>query len=227
MLKPRLELIYERMENARMRSGCTHEVVLLAAVKGRPVEMIREAIEGGVRFIGENRLDEAMIHQGALCHLPVRWEFIGKVQSRKIPDLAERFHRIQSLEDLGHAQKLSRLLQDTSQGTPYPVLIEVNIAEETTKQGIAPGTLYGFAEDLAKVAPSLVIEGISVMPPETSNPEASRPYFVKARELYEGLVWTRLPNVHASCLSMGTSQDFEVAIEEGATMVRLGRILFE
>ncbi|MHA2620722.1 MAG: YggS family pyridoxal phosphate-dependent enzyme [bacterium JZ-2024 1] len=227
MLKDRLELIYERIENARMRSGCTHKVVLLAAVKGRPVDMIREAIEGGVRFIGENRLDEAMVHQEALGHFPVRWEFIGKVQSRKLPGLAERFHRIQSLEDLGHAQKLNRLLQDKLPGTQYPVLIEVNIAEETTKQGIVPAALYGFAEDLAKFAPSLVIEGMSVMPPETSEPEASRPHFVKARELYEGLARTRLPNVHATCLSMGTSQDFEVAIEEGATMVRLGRILFE
>jgi pyridoxal phosphate enzyme (YggS family) len=225
MIKDRLERIYERMERATARSGRKEAVVVLAAVKGRQIEAIRELVALGVRSIGENRLDEAEAHQEALRDPAVTWEYIGKVQSRKIRDLMERFSRIQSLEDARHARKMNEVARKS--GKPCPVLVEVNIGEETTKQGVMPGAFYGLVSETGEACPEVVIEGITVMPPETGDPEASRPYFARAKRLFEGLSERGLPNVRPMCLSMGTSQDFEVAIEEGATMVRLGRVLFD
>lgn len=224
MIKERLEQIYERVERAKARAGRREEVLLLAAVKGRPEQQIREAVACGIRYIGENRLAEAERHQDVLKGEPVIWEYIGKVQSRKIRDLVARFARIQSLEDLRHAEKISAIAGGP--GQPYPVLIEVNMAQEETKQGIPPHTLMEFVERVCRDCPGVLIEGLTVMPPETYDPEGSRPYFARARTLFDQLASSPLPGVHATCLSMGTSQDFEIAIEEGATMIRLGRALF-
>jgi hypothetical protein len=225
MLRDRLEHIYERIARAKARSGRKEAVELLAAVKGRPIDAIRQVIALGVRYVGENRLNEAVEHQAALRGTSVTWEYIGKVQSRKIREIVSRFHRIQGLEQLSHASKINEISRE--RGKPYPVLVEVNIAEEATKQGVLPGDFLRFVAELSEKCPQVLVEGIAVMPPETSDPEASRPYFDKARRLFQALAEIGLPNVKPVCLSMGTSQDFEVAIEEGATMVRLGRVLFE
>lgn len=191
----------------------------LAATKSHSVEEINAAIQAGVRCIGENRVQEALSKFPAL--LPVEKHFIGHLQSNKAKAAVERFDCVQSVDTFKLAQLLDR--QAGALGKRLPILLEVNVAGEATKSGIAPKQALGLARKVVALE-HLCLQGLMAMPPFAEDPQRVRPHFRAMKALYDEI--STLPGVGARCLSMGTSQDFEVAVEEGATLVRLGTVLF-
>jgi hypothetical protein len=184
------------------------EVEILAAIKYLPAEELPALAEGGVTLVGENRAQELTVKAAAV---PGRftWDFIGQLQSRKVKDVLPHVRYIHSVASDSALAQLER-----HGGPDTEVLIEVNVAGEPDKSGVAPGDLPGFLDRCP-----VTVVGLMTMPPFTSDPEDSRPYFAQLRGLAE-----RHGLRH---LSMGTSQDYVVAAQEGATIVRLGTSLFE
>ncbi len=206
-----------------MRVGRDPESVTLVGVtKGRGLAIVREALSAGLRDLGENRVQEAVSKIDAVGPGP-RWHLIGHLQRNKARLAAGRFQVIHSIDGLRIAQAVDRAAGEA--GRRIPVLIEVNVAGETTKHGIAPGE----AEDLIGrvcAMPHLDAIGLMTVAPLADDPEAVRPVFRELRELRDRLR-ARVAGAAFGELSMGMTDDFEVAIEEGATMVRIGRALFE
>lgn len=194
---------------------------MVAAVKGRTAEEVRAATEAGIRHIGENYVQEAERKKGLLP--PDRtWHMIGRLQTNKASKAAAVFDWVQTLDSHGLAQKVSAAAQRI--GKTLPVLIQVNIGREPQKAGVLPEDVLPLVEAVRPL-PGLRLHGLMALPPEPTAPEDSRPYFQAMRQLFEDL----RARAHASpmdVLSMGTSADWEVAVEEGATMVRLGTLLF-
>ena len=203
-----LERVRAEIEEAARRAGRSpDEVELLAAVKYIPLEDLHVLHEAGLTLVGENRAQE--LEAKATAHPEFRWHFIGQLQSRKVKQILPLVELIHSVASDSALAQLAR------HGTPdTEILVEVNLAGEEGKAGIAPADLPAFLDR----APVRVV-GLMGMPPFTDDPERSRPHFAGLRELAaeHGL----------RHLSMGTSQDYAVAVEEGATIVRLGSVLFE
>ena len=205
--------ILERIHAAAARSDRSQETIkLIAVTKTVSSEKIRQAVEAGVTDIGENRLQEALPKRDELRELPLTWHFIGHLQTNKAKKVVENFDWVQCVDRPELAEKLNQ-----SAGKPLPVLIEVNLGGEATKSGIDPSKLQRFIADFTAYE-RLQLRGLMTIPPFFENPEHVRPYFKKLRELSERF---NLPE-----LSMGMSHDFEIAIEEGTTMVRIGTLLF-
>ena len=205
--------ILDKIQAAAERSGRTREAVkLIGVTKTVPPDRIRQAAEAGVVHVGENRVQEALPKREELRDLPLTWHFIGHLQTNKAKKVVEHFDWIQCVERRELAEKLNQ-----TAAKPLPVLIEVNMGGEVTKSGIDPSHLQTFIEDLAGYE-RLRLRGLMTIPPFFDNPEHVRPYFRRLREVSERF---NLPE-----LSMGMSHDFEVAVEEGATMVRIGTLLF-
>ena len=205
--------ILDRIQQAAAQSGRDPaSVKLIAVTKTVPPENICEAVDCGIRDIGENRLQEAIPKMEALSELPLTWHFIGHLQTNKAKKVVEHFQWVQSVDRPELAEKLNQ-----SALKPLPVLIEVKLHEEPNKSGIDEAGLPSFVEQF-KVYKQLLLRGLMAIPPFFENPEEVRPYFRKLGDLAKRF---SLPE-----LSMGMSHDFEVAIEEGATMVRIGSALF-
>lgn len=196
-------------------------VRLMAAVKTVPPEAIRAAVAAGVRLLGENRMQEREAKRAALADLDAEWHFIGALQSNKAAKAVALFASVDSVESLPLARRLSRLAQ--AAGRELGVMIEVNIAAEPQKPGVAPAEAGPLVEAIAGL-PALRLIGLMTVPPVGRGPEAARPWFAALRALGEPLR-RHAPGARWE-LSMGMSEDFAVAIEEGATIVRLGRALF-
>jgi pyridoxal phosphate enzyme (YggS family) len=194
-------------------------VELLAAVKYVEPADLAALAEAGIELVGENRVEQLLAKQ-AVAGDRFTWDFIGHLQSRKARDLAGRVRLVHSLSTLSAAERLDR-----SSDRPVACLVEVNAAAEESKQGLAPDELDAFLEAVAAL-PGVRIEGLMTMPPLTDSPEASRPHFAALRELAASLERRWAPQHAFARLSMGTSQDYAVAVEEGATIVRLGSTLY-
>ena len=198
----------------------------MAVSKTFPPERIREAYQAGLRLFGENRVQEFAHKWPALRDLAdAEWHMIGHLQTNKASRAAELFAGIDSLDSLRLAEKLNlsaRLL-----GRKLPVLIEINMGEETAKSGVAPES-PAFDELLEKAAEldQLELRGLMAIPPYTEDPEQARFFFRQLRELRDRIAARALPSVGMHVLSMGMSHDFEVAIEEGSTCVRIGTAIF-
>jgi pyridoxal phosphate enzyme (YggS family) len=220
-LAENLEQIEQRIRSACERAGRTRNSVLLLAVsKTHPPETIREAVNLGLRFFGENKIQEA---KAKIPNSPgqARWHFIGHLQSNKCRDAVEWFEMIQGVDSLAIAQEINKRAEQA--GKTMPILLEINVAGEGSKFGYQPEQMLADLPAL-NALPRLEIHGLMAIPPYTPVPEKARPYFQKLRELKqqaEALLGAPLPH-----LSMGMSGDFEVAIEEGATIVRIGTALF-
>ena len=205
--------ILERIQAAATRSGRSPEAVkLIAVTKTVPADRIREAVEAGIRDIGENRLQEALPKREELHDLPLTWHFIGHLQTNKAKKVVENFDWVQCVDRPELAEKLNQAAT-----RPLPVLIEVNMGGELSKSGIDPNELERFVDSF-KQSERLDLRGLMTIPPFFENPEEVRPYFGKMRRLAERFGLRQL--------SMGMSHDFEVAVEEGATIVRIGTSLF-
>jgi hypothetical protein len=222
-----LARIRERIAAATHRAGRSPESVLLMAVtKTFGTDVIREAHAAGLRLFGENRVQEFAEKADAVRSLDgARWHLIGHLQSNKAARAAELFDAVDTVDSLRIARKLNAVAE--ARGTPMPVLIEINLAGESAKSGVAPDSKE--LEDILYAAPQLEalrISGLMAIPPFTAVPEDSRPSFRRLRELRDTLSSRKLPAVSTDVLSMGMSHDFEIAIEEGSTCVRLGTAIF-
>ncbi len=216
--------VEERIDAACARAGRRRDDLTLVAVsKHQPVESIRAAYTGGLRNFGENRVQEATAKGQALAGLEIVWHMLGQLQSNKVRVACELFQWVHSIDSFRLAEKLA-LAVNPGAG-PLPVLIEVNLGEEESKAGVRRDTVAILAEQIAPLA-SLELRGLMVIPPFFENPEEARPYFRQLRRLAGEIESRRLPNVSMRELSMGMSNDFEVAIEEGATMIRVGTAIF-
>ncbi len=216
-----LNSIRQRMAAACARAGRdAGSVMLLAVSKTHPPETIQLAVDCGVLHFGENKIQEAKA-KIPLCPGKARWQFIGHLQSNKVRDAVELFEMIQGVDSLALAREISKRAEQA--GKTMPILLEVNVAGEASKFGYKPETLLAELDEL-NALPRVEIHGLMAIPPFNPVPEKSRPYFQRLRELKsqaEQILGVPLPH-----LSMGMSGDFEVAIEEGATIVRIGTALF-
>jgi PLP dependent protein len=213
--------IQQRIRAACDRSGRDASSVLLLAVsKTCPAETIAQAVNGGQVFFGENKIQEAKA-KIPLCPGRARWHFIGHLQSNKARAAVELFEMIQGVDGLDLAREISKRCEEAAK--EMPVLLEVNVAGESSKFGYKPERLLADLKELCAL-PRILIQGLMTVPPYVTEPEKARPYFRRLRELKlqcEQTLGFALPH-----LSMGMSGDFEVAIEEGATIVRVGTALF-
>lgn len=217
----------ERMETAAQRAGRNPaDITLMAVSKTFPPELIREAYGAGIRVFGENRVQEFARKAGVVRDLTeAEWHLIGHLQSNKAAKAAELFDAVDSVDSARLAEKLNNSAEAV--GKTLPVLIEINVGGEEAKSGIAPGSAE--LEQILLGAPqwkNLAIRGLMTVPPYTEDPEGARAYFRQLRGIREGIAARRLPVVSMDTLSMGMSHDFEVAIEEGSTCVRVGTAIF-
>jgi len=218
-----LKTIQDRITAAARRAGREPSSVRLVVVtKTVPVDRIREAVAAGAKILGENRVQEARdkIEQlGRVAH----WHLIGTLQSNKAKYAVKLFDLIHSVNSLELAKEIDK--QAAKTGKVQDVLIEVNIAGEQSKSGIVSNEALSLVRGAAALK-NIAIKGLMTMPPFSDNPEHSRPYFKKLRALASDITKENIPGVSMTELSMGMSGDFEVAAEEGATMVRVGTAIF-
>lgn len=206
-------------EAARRAGRDPSAVTLVAVTKNRSLDEIRALIAAGVTDIGENRVQELMQKVG-LVEAPVSWHFVGHLQRNKVRNVAGRVALIHSVDSVRLAQAVSGAA--TKAGVAQPVLIQVNVAGEASKYGFMPEEAAGVV-DLASGLPGLSVRGLMFMAPIADDPESLRPAFAEARALFDRLAVGR-PGFDT--LSAGMTQDYEVAIEEGSTMIRVGTALF-
>jgi pyridoxal phosphate enzyme (YggS family) len=220
-LPERLQTVRERMAAAAARAGrSVDSVTLLAVSKGQPAEMIRAASAAGVTDVGESYLAEAVGKMERLGDLPLTWHFIGRLQANKTRHVAERFAWVHGLDRLKIAERLS--MQRPYHAPALNVCIQVSLAGEATKGGVPPEEAPDLAAAVAAL-PRLALRGLMCLPPEESDPERQRHWFAQLRALRDSLNGRGL---RLDTLSMGMSGDFEAAIQEGATIVRIGTALF-
>jgi len=215
--------IRRNIENAARRSGRNPmDVTLVAVTKTVGEEAIRAAISRGVTVVGENRVQEAMEKFGKIGPA-VEWHFIGHLQKNKVKYILDVFSLIHSVDSFGLAAEISR--QAEQKGQIKPVLLQVNIGEEKSKHGVAPVEAVAEARKMAGLA-GIRVCGLMAIPPFSDDPEASRPYFRKMRELKSDMERLRLEKGAFDILSFGMTGDYEVAVEEGATHLRIGTGVF-
>lgn len=224
-LKERLDVVRARIERAARRAGRDPgAVTLVAASKTVPVGRLVEAAACGCRIFGENRVQEALAKIEAMKEGPgVEWHLIGPLQPNKVKHAVGRFALLHAVERLDVAERLDRAARE--RGITQRVLLEVNVAGETTKHGFRPDDLVSAVERMGAFA-GLRVLGLMTIPPPADKPEDARPHFRRLRTLAEQVEMRGIPGVSMKELSMGMSGDFEVAIEEGATLVRIGTALF-
>jgi len=216
---------------ARRAARNPEEITVMGVSKTFPVERIREAYAAGLRVFGENRVQEFAAKADPLHDLrDTEWHLIGHLQTNKAARAAELFHAVDSVDSVRMAEKLNACAE--SAGKTLSVLIEINIGGEQAKSGVAPNSDEQGSDELEKIlrgAPrwgNLNIHGLMTVPPYTEDPEGSRPYFRQLRQIRDSIAARNLPQISMAALSMGMSHDFEVAIEEGATCVRVGTAIF-
>jgi len=216
--------IREKMDAAAQRAGRrSDEITLIGVSKTHPANAIREAYEAGVRHFGENRVQEWEGKHAGTEGLAATWHLIGHLQSNKAARAARLFHSVDSVDDFALAQRLNRARGEAGIIGKLRVLIEVRLAPEETKSGAEVEAVLGLGEKIVGLE-RLELAGLMCIPPFLEKPEQVRPYFQRLRELRDRMV-AKL-GVSLPVLSMGMSHDFEVAIEEGATEVRVGTALF-
>lgn len=213
--------VIERVNRAARKAGRDPaEITLVAVAKSVEPKKIKEAVASGVSVIGENYVQEALEHRSKIKDKSIKWHFIGSLQSNKAKAAVELFDCIQTVDSLKLALELNKRAKE-----PIDVLIQVNIAREKTKAGVDSDGALKLARAISAM-PSLRLRGLMAIPPFYDNPEMSRPYFVTLRRLAEHINKEHIPGVSLKDLSIGMSSDFEIAIEEGATIIRVGSAIF-
>jgi pyridoxal phosphate enzyme (YggS family) len=223
-LKTNLQSVRKRVEEAAKACDRNPESVRLVAVsKTIATNRIREAIEAGVTVLGENYVQEARTKIKDLSAYPVAWHFVGHLQSNKAKYAVRLFDLIHSVDSIKLARELNKQAKKINK--IQDILIQVNIGEESAKSGAWAQDTKKLLQDVSKLD-NLALKGLMTMPPFFNNPEKVRPFFAALRELRDHLKQQHLTNVTLDELSMGMTGDFEAAIEEGATLVRIGTAIF-
>jgi pyridoxal phosphate enzyme (YggS family) len=222
-LKKRLENVKDRINKAALKCSRDPESILLVAVsKTIPANSVREAIEAGVTTLGESYVQEARDKFNVLGRYPVSWHFIGHLQSNKAKYAVRLFDLIHSVDTLKLAGELNKQAKKVNK--IQDVLIQINISKEPSKSGSDIENARKLIKDIV-LFENLSVKGLMAMPPFFNNPEKARPYFIALRNLRDQ-IQKAFPGVILNELSMGMTGDFEVAIEEGATLVRIGTAIF-
>lgn len=193
-------------------------VLLVAAIKKRTAVEVREAAQAGIRAIGENYLQEAKNIKQELSDLNLKWHFIGHLQKNKARKAVELFDMVETVDSIKLAEQLDRLCQDA--GKSMDILLEINIAEEKQKSGLLPVQIENTVKEISK-ASNLNLKGFMTMGPWVNDPEQLRPWFAKAAHIF-----ANYRSEQISELSMGMSDSWKIAVQEGATIVRIGTALF-
>jgi PLP dependent protein len=223
-IRENLLRVLERIAHAAKRAGRRAEdVTLIGVSKTRPASDIRDAFGAGLVHFGENRVQEWEGKRGEIVGLAARWHLIGHLQSNKAARAARLFHSVDSVDDIALAERLDRARAEFSPPEKLRVLIEVHIAGEESKSGVGSAALPELAERILNL-PNLHLAGLMCIPPFLESIDEVRPYFRKLRDLRDAL--QKQLHCDLRVLSMGMSHDFEAAIEEGATEVRVGTALF-
>jgi pyridoxal phosphate enzyme (YggS family) len=223
-LTENLHKVQERIQAAALRAGRrAEEITLVAVSKTQPAEAIRAAFDAGVRHFGENRVQEWEGKRTTISGLAARWHLVGHLQSNKAARAAGLFHSIDSVDDFKVAERLNRARAEMGPAEKLRVIIEVRVAQEAAKSGAEIAQVPRLAEAIAGLE-HLDLAGLMCVPPYCENPEEVRPYFRGLRELRDSV--SSATGLALPVLSMGMSHDFEIAIEEGATEVRIGTALF-
>lgn len=227
-IRKNLDEVRARMEAAARRAGRVPDRVRLIAVsKTVSPALIRQAIACGQLEFGENRVQEALDKMRVLGGSPARWHFVGHLQTNKVRRIMGAFDLIHSVDSLKLATAIGdrMMREDPAAVLPQPILIQVNVSGEAAKSGVAPDRLMDLLKGIARTK-GLQVRGLMTIPPWTDRPDSSRPYFKALRELARFVERQGIEGIGMQELSMGMSGDFEAAIEEGATLVRIGSAIF-
>lgn len=219
-----LGAVKNRINQAAQRVGRNpNEIKLVAVTKNVPASVIETVIEAGISDIGENRAQEA-IEKYACLKNKVSWHFIGHLQTNKVKLMIDFVELIHSVDSLHLAEEIEKRAKNA--GKIQRVLIEVNVSKEASKYGVAPEALFNFLRQ-TELFKNISIDGLMTMAPYVSDPEETRVYFRELKSLFKKIKEENLPWLNMKYLSMGMSNDFEVAIEEGSNMVRIGTAIFK
>lgn len=206
----------------RILNSLPQGIEVVAAIKGRQVDEVLEAIGAGIKIIGANYVQEAERLYSRIG-AGVSWHFIGKLQKNKVKKAVRIFDMIETLDSVELAQEIDKVC--FKENKKMPVLIEINSAREEQKSGIMPESLEQFIKELAGFQ-NIAIMGLMTMGPELKNPEDMRQYFRETKELFEKIRFLNLPYAQVKYLSMGMSASYEIAIHEGANIIRIGTRIF-
>jgi len=207
---------------AQLLSELPEGVQLVAAAKARRPEEILEAIEAGAKIIGENYVQEAERAYKAIGNR-AKWHFIGHLQRNKVKKAVDIFDMIETVDSMEIAREIDKRCAQS--GKIMPVLLEVNSGREEQKSGVFPESVEQLVREISNL-PNIRVMGLMTMGPRFGNPEDSRPYFVETKKIFEKLKKLNLPNVEMQYLSMGMTNSYKIAIEEGANIIRLGSKIF-
>ncbi|MCM8797465.1 MAG: YggS family pyridoxal phosphate-dependent enzyme [Candidatus Omnitrophica bacterium] len=226
MIKENILKVNERIRTiCAMINRAPSSITVVAVAKGRSVQEAKEAINAGITDIGENRVQEAILKYKELktAGYKLRNHMVGHLQTNKVKDAVRIFDLIHSVDSLRLAQAIDK--EAAKIGKVQDILIEVKTSPEATKFGVPYEGVFGFIKEVSQLK-NITIRGLMTIAPLTDNPQKARPYFKKLRELKDEINGLRITNCNLQILSMGMTDDFEVAIEEGADMLRLGRVIF-
>ena len=222
-IKNNLEIINEKIKKAALKVNRNpQEIKLVAVTKTATIEQIKEAISAGVKIIGENKVQEAK-EKYQILTANIEWHLVGHLQTNKVKYAIEIFDLIHSVDSIKLAKEIDR--RSLQFGMITNVLVEVNVSGEETKYGIKPEEVEPFLKEISEFS-RIKVRGLMTIAPIAEDKEEVRPYFRKLRELSKEIKSKNIKNVRMDYLSMGMTEDFEVAIEEGANMVRIGRGIF-
>lgn len=214
--------VLERLQNAAEKSGRkSEEIILLAATKTVDAETVNYAISKGINYIGENKVQELLSKNEKI--VSAHRHFIGHLQTNKVKDIIDKVELIQSVDSVKLAKEISK--QAVKSGKEMDILLEVNIGGEESKWGFTPENLENNLREMAFL-PNLHIKGLMAIPPVCENMEQNRKYFQKMYKLFIDIGAKKIDNSNMELLSMGMSDDFDIAVEEGANLIRLGTALF-
>lgn len=223
-------MIQENISNVKqkIKAACEKcgrnpdEVTLIAVSKTKPVSMLKEAYDAGCRDFGENKVQE-LVEKWEQMPKDIRWHMIGHLQRNKVKYIVDKVYLIHSVDSLKLAQEISK--EAVKKGITVNILIEVNVAEEESKFGITCSEVPSLIKEIAKL-PGIVIKGLMTIAPYVENAEENRQYFEKLWQIYVDTIYKNIDNVYMENLSMGMTGDYEVAVTEGATYVRVGTGIF-
>lgn len=223
MLKEQLKEVQTHLEEACRSAGRDEkEVVLIAVSKTKPVEMLQEIYDAGVRDFGENKVQE-LVDKYEVMPKDIRWHLIGHLQTNKVKYIVDKVYMIHGVDSLKLAKEISK--EALKHHTTVRILVQVNIAKEATKYGVYEEDALQLIEDISKLE-GISVKGLMTIAPYVENPEENRLYFQKMKQLSVDIIHKNIDNVGMDCISMGMTGDYMVAIEEGATYIRVGTAIF-
>ncbi len=223
MIQENLNTVEARIQAACSRSGRKREDVKLIAVsKTKPVEMLQEAYRYGCRDFGENKVQE-LIDKYDKLPKDIRWHMIGHLQRNKVKYIVDKVYLIHSVDSLRLAEEISK--EAVKKDVTVSILVEINVANETSKFGTTAEEAVSLVEEIAKL-PNIIVKGLMTIAPYVENPEENRLYFAMLKQIFVDIIHKNIDNVCMKELSMGMTGDYEVAVTEGATYIRIGTGIF-